>query len=128
MPQVGCKASTTFIMTQSGGSEGIGFAIPSKIARQVYMQLKTEGHGHRARLGLVAQSITPIMIDGLDLQVDHGVIVSDVDAEGPSATAGIKQDDVITAISVLTGISKRSAPRRMRNMTFAPGFSLYTFA
>ena len=89
----------TFIFSRSGGSEGIGFAIPSSIARQVYLQLKTQGHVHRARLGLVAQTIDPTMIGGLDLTIDHGVIVSDVDPEGPAAAAGIKSDDVITALN-----------------------------
>ena len=49
----------TFIFTQSGGSEGIGFAIPSKIAALVYAQLKAKGHVHRAQLGLSGQTITP---------------------------------------------------------------------
>jgi len=88
----------TFILTQSGGSEGIGFAIPSNIARQVYAQLKTHGHVHRAQLGLVAQTINPVMADGLDLETEHGVIVSDVDPHGPAATAGVKTDDVIVAL------------------------------
>ena len=88
----------TFILTESGGSEGIGFAIPSNIARQVYAQLKTQGHVHRARLGLIAQTINPLMADGLDLETEHGVIVSDVDPRGPAATAGVKSDDVITAL------------------------------
>ncbi len=88
----------TFILTQSGGSEGIGFAIPSKIASQVYAQLKTKGHVHRSQLGLAGQTINPDMAEGLSLETDHGVIVSDVEPEGAAAHAGVEADDIITGI------------------------------
>jgi serine protease Do len=87
----------TFILTQSGGSEGIGFAIPSNLAKQVFEQLKTQGHVHRAQLGVYAETITPAMAEGLDLVTDHGVLVSDLRPEGPADHAGIKPDDIITA-------------------------------
>ena len=58
----------TLIFTQSGGSEGIGFAIPSNIAEQVYAQLKAKGHVDRAQLGIVGQTITPEMAEGLSLR------------------------------------------------------------
>lgn len=89
----------TFILTQSGGSEGIGFAIPSNIAREVYRQLKLQGHVHRAQLGLVGETINPAMAEGLDLETDHGVIVSDVRPEGAADHAGIKVDDIIVAVN-----------------------------
>ncbi len=88
----------TFILTQSGGSEGIGFAIPGNIARHVYEQLKTKGHVHRAQLGLVGQTITPEMAEGLSLETDHGVVVSDVEPDGAAAHSGIEADDIITGI------------------------------
>ncbi len=89
----------TFILTQSGGSEGIGFAIPSNIAREVYRQLKTQGHVHRAQLGLMAETITPEMAEGLELETDHGVIVSDVRPDGAASHAGIEIDDIIVALN-----------------------------
>ncbi len=89
----------TFILTQSGGSEGIGFAIPGNIARQVYRQLKTKGHVHRAQLGLVAETINPDMAEGLELETDHGVIVSDVRPDGAAAHAGVQPDDIIVALN-----------------------------
>ncbi len=89
----------TFILTQSGGSEGIGFAIPSNIAREVYRQLKTQGHVHRAQLGLVGETITPEMAEGLELETDHGVIVSDIRPEGAADHAGIEVDDIIVALN-----------------------------
>lgn len=89
----------TFILTQSGGSEGIGFAIPSSIASQVYQQLKTQGHVHRAQLGITAETITPAMASGLDLPTQHGVIVSDLEPDGPAERAGIEVDDIILALN-----------------------------
>jgi len=89
----------TLIFSQSGGSEGIGFAIPSNIARQVYTQLKTKGHVHRAQLGIVGQTITPDMAEGLSLETDHGVVVSDLKPDGPAAHAGLQTDDIITGLN-----------------------------
>jgi serine protease Do len=89
----------SLIITQSGGSEGIGFAIPSTIARQVYGQLKTQGHVHRAQLGLVAETITPEMAAGLSLETHHGIIVSDLEPQGPAEHAGIQVDDIIVAFN-----------------------------
>ena len=89
----------TFIYTQSGGSEGIGFSIPSNIAREVYAQLKAQGHVHRAQLGVYSETVTPEMADGLTLPTDHGVIVSDLEPEGPAAHGGVQPDDIIVALN-----------------------------
>ncbi|MGA7414505.1 MAG: trypsin-like peptidase domain-containing protein [Bryobacteraceae bacterium] len=89
----------TFIMTHSGGNEGVGFAVPSNTARLVYRQLKSQGRVHRSQLGIVAQTINSIIADGLDLEVDRGVIVSDTEPNGPAASAGIKPEDVIIALN-----------------------------
>lgn len=89
----------TLIFSQSGGSEGIGFAVPSNIAREVYTQLKSKGHVHRAQLGIVGQSITPDMAEGLSLETDHGIVISDLEPNGPAVRAGLQVEDVITAIN-----------------------------
>lgn len=89
----------TLIFTQSGGSEGIGFAIPSNIAREVYAQLKSKGHVHRGQLGIVGQTITPDMAEGLSLETDHGIVISDLEPKGPAVTAGLQTDDVITGLN-----------------------------
>lgn len=89
----------TFILTQSGGSEGIGFAIPSSLASEVYQQLKTQGHVHRGQLGLIGQTITPEMQEGLALPVGHGVVISDVKPDGSAETAGLKIDDIIVGMN-----------------------------
>ncbi|HEX3682442.1 MAG TPA: trypsin-like peptidase domain-containing protein [Bryobacteraceae bacterium] len=89
----------TFILTQSGGSEGIGFAIPSNIAHEVYTQLKAHGHVHRAQLGITGETITPQMAEGLELETTHGVIVSDLEPNGPAEHAGLQADDIIVALN-----------------------------
>ena len=89
----------TLIFSQSGGSEGIGFAIPSNIAQEVYTQLKANGHVHRAQLGLVGQTITPDMAEGLSLETDHGIVISDLEPDGPAARAGLQTEDIITGLN-----------------------------
>jgi serine protease Do len=88
----------TMIMSQSGGSQGVGFAIPSEIASVVYEQLKANKRVKRARLGFVAETINPQMAEILGLQRGVGAVVSDVDDGGPADQAGIQTDDIILAI------------------------------
>ena len=89
----------TFILTQSGGSEGLGFAVPSNIARSVFSQIRHEGHVHRGRIGIHAQSITPEMAAGLNLPQDWGVVVADVLPEGPADKAGVKIGDIVHTLN-----------------------------
>jgi serine protease Do len=89
----------TLIISQSGGSEGIGFAIPSSIVKTVAEQLKEKGHVHRGEIGAFAQSITPELATGLDLPRDYGVILSDVFPEGPGEKAGLKVGDIVTSLN-----------------------------
>jgi serine protease Do len=88
----------TFILSQGGGSEGLGFAIPARIVDFVYHSLRTYGHVHRVEIGAGAQEITPTLADGLHLAQRWGVIIADVKPGGPAATAGLQvQDIVLTA-------------------------------
>ena len=88
----------TFILSQGGGSEGLGFAIPARIVDFVYQSLRKYGHVHRVEIGAVAQEITPALADGLQLGQHWGVIVADVKPDGPAAAAGLQvQDIVLTA-------------------------------
>jgi len=89
----------TFILSQGGGSEGLGFAIPARIVDFVYHSLRKYGHVHRVEIGAVAQEITPTLADGLQLSQHWGVIVADVKPDGPAAAAaGLQvQDIVLTA-------------------------------
>jgi serine protease Do len=89
----------TFILSQSGGSEGIGFAIPSNIVKMIAEQLKEKGHVHRGEIGAFAQTITPELAAGLNLPRDYGVILSDVYPEGPGDKAGLKVGDIILSLN-----------------------------
>jgi serine protease Do len=89
----------TFILSQSGGSEGIGFAIPSNIVRNVYEQIRKDGHVHRGEIGVTAQSVTPDLAVGLDLKQDTGVILGDVTPDGPADEAGLKAGDIILSLN-----------------------------
>jgi serine protease Do len=89
----------SFIFTQSGGSEGIGFAIPSNLVRTVYNQIRKNGHVHRGQIGVSVQTITPELASGLRLPQDYGVLVSDVDPDGPANEAGLKILDIIAALN-----------------------------
>src|SRR5580658_6785294 len=85
----------TFILSQSGGSEGLGFAIPSNIVGTIYSQLRKEGHVHRGKIGIYVQTITPALAEGLGLGRDWGVLVGDVTPEGPADLAGVKVGDLV---------------------------------
>jgi len=88
----------TFILSQGGGSEGLGFAIPARIVDFVYRSLRKYGHVHRVEIGAVTQEITPTLADGLKLAQRWGVIIADVKPTGPAAAPGLQvQDIVLTA-------------------------------
>src|SRR4029077_4262876 len=74
----------TFILSQSGGNEGLGFAIPSSVVNVPYQQLRKFGHIHRAQIGIGLQSITPVLAAAMNLPRSYGVIVSDVLPDGPA--------------------------------------------
>jgi len=88
----------TFIMSQSGGNEGLGFAIPSATARTAFRQLRQYGQLRRQEVGMSLQTITPAMAQALSLQRDYGVIVSDVWPGGPAESAGVTVGDVLISV------------------------------
>jgi serine protease Do len=89
----------TFIVSQSGGNEGIGFAIPSNVVRNVSDQLRRKGKVSRGSVGMYVQNITAPMAKGLSLPIEHGVVVSDVQPDGPADKAGIKRRDVLISLN-----------------------------
>ena len=87
----------TAIFSPSGGSVGIGFAIPSRMAQSVVRQIVADGHVARGRIGVVLQPLTSDIARGLDLADAKGALIADVDPSGPAAAAGLRSGDVITA-------------------------------
>jgi serine protease Do len=88
----------TLILSQSGGSEGIGFASPSNIVRAVFEQIQENGRVRRGVIGVNAQTITPALAAGLRLTRTWGVVVSDVYPRSPAARAGLQVGDVIVSL------------------------------
>ena len=88
----------TFIVSQSGGNEGLGFAIPSATTRTVFKQLKEHGLIRRQEIGVSLQTISPVMASSLKLPKDYGVIVSDVWPGGPAEGAGLQIGDILVSV------------------------------
>ena len=88
----------TFILTTSGGNQGLGFAIPAGVLAFAYPQLLKYGHIHQPEMGAILQTITPELAAGLHLQKDFGIIVSDVSPGGPAETAGLRIQDIILSV------------------------------
>jgi serine protease Do len=89
----------TAIYSPNGGSVGIGFAIPSDLAKPVIQQLRDHGKVERGWLGVQIQQVTPELAKSLHLPKESGALVADVTAGGPAAKAGFKQGDVILSFN-----------------------------
>src|SRR5690348_15414160 len=85
----------TAIYSPNGGSVGIGFAIPSSLAKPVIEQIKEHGKVERGWLGVQIQEVTPEIAQSLGLPKPDGALVADVTKDSPAAKAGLKQGDVI---------------------------------
>lgn len=83
------------IMSETGGFQGIGFAIPVNLARKVMDDIINKGKVERAWLGVAIQNITPEMAKALKLKSTNGVIVSNVERDSPADKAGLKMEDII---------------------------------
>jgi serine protease Do len=83
------------IFSQSGGNLGIGFAIPSNLAKSVVAQLKTKGKVVRGWLGVMIQDVTEDLAKSFKLAEPHGALVSGVREDGPAAKGGIERGDII---------------------------------
>jgi serine protease Do len=81
------------------GGQGIGFAIPIDMAKNVVEQLKTRGKVVRGWLGVLVQQITPEIAEGMNLKEPRGALVADVTAGGPAEKAGIRRGDVIVGLN-----------------------------
>ena len=107
------------ILSPSGGSIGIGFAIPSNMAENVMSQLVATGHVRRGMLGVLAQNINSDMAKSLGLSSVRGAIVSDVTADSPAAKAGLQNGDVILKVNGQSIDDSNDLRNRISSM--APG-------
>lgn len=85
------------IMSESGGFEGIGFAIPSNMAMHISKELIAHGKVERGWLGLSIQDLTPALAKSFNMSSSKGVLIADVVKGSPAFTAGIKRGDIVTA-------------------------------
>jgi serine protease Do len=85
----------TAILSRSGGSQGLGFAVPSDLAGNVMHNLIAYGHVTRGYLGVSIQNVTPVLADEFKLKEAEGALVSDVAPDSPAAKGGIKDGDVV---------------------------------
>lgn len=79
----------TAIRTTTGGNTGVGFAVPVNLVKRVVPRLIAEGHYDHPQLGIRGLTITPVLVEAMDLPVDGGVLVSEVTADSPAEKAGI---------------------------------------
>jgi serine protease Do len=87
----------TAILSRSGGNDGIGFAIPSNMARNIMNELISSGRVTRAFLGVMIQDLTPSLAGQFKAPADtRGALVDDVSAKSPAAVAGLESGDIIT--------------------------------
>ncbi|KDE40789.1 MAG: trypsin-like peptidase domain-containing protein [Nitrincola lacisaponensis] len=103
----------TAIFSQSGGSHGIGFAIPAITARQVMQDLIEHGRVIRGWLGIEVQELTPQLAESFNLESSHGVIVSGIVRNGPAHRAGLEPGDILLAINSETITTGRDLMRRI---------------
>jgi serine protease Do len=87
------------IFSPTGGSVGIGFAIPAKTVKSIVAELKDKGKITRGWIGVEIQTVTPEIADGLNLKQASGALVAEADAGSPAAKAGILSGDVITSLN-----------------------------
>jgi serine protease Do len=88
----------TAILSESGGSGGVGFAAPSNIVRAVVDQIRRRGRVRRGVIGVHAQTVTPTLASGLGLAREWGVVVADVQPDTPAESAGIRVGDLIVSV------------------------------
>lgn len=109
----------TAILSRSGGSQGIGFAIPGNLARNVMEQLATNGKVVRGFVGVSVQDINPELAEQFKLTAREGALIAEVTPDGPAAKAGIKGGDVITSFGGKTVKDGRHLKLAVANV--APG-------
>ena len=125
----------TFITTQSGGNEGIGFALPGVLVQWVFEQLRQYGHVHRPVIGAGLQTITPTLAAALKLARDWGVVISDLQTGSPAVAAGLKLNDILLSVdgrpldnvAAMIGLSFRHVPGDAMKVQVLRGDQMLSF-
>lgn len=91
--------NTAILAGGSGGNQGIGFAVPVNLARNVMDQIVEHGHVVRSQLGVSVQPVTPAIAKAMNLSGPEGALVSQVMPDSPAQKAGLQEGDVITGIN-----------------------------
>lgn len=113
----------TAIISKSGGSQGIGFAIPTQLAMAVMEDIRQHGRVIRGWIGVSGQDLTPALAESLGLHTATGVIIAGVQRDGPAALAGLRPGDVITglddsqarsAVAIMNAIANHRPGDRIR--------------
>lgn len=120
----------TAIYSRSGGSQGIGFAIPSNLARNVLQEILEYGRPRRGWLGVEAHTVTPSIAKAIEMPKPEGVIIAGVMRNGPAHKAGIEPGDVVLEINgnkitdardALTEISRHKPGSKLKLKIFRKG-------
>jgi serine protease Do len=112
----------TAIFSPSGGSVGIAFAIPADTVKTVIAQLQDHGSVTRGWIGVQIQPVTPEIADSLGLKKTDGALVTEPQAGGPAAKAGVESGDVITSINGNAVTDARDLAKKIGGI--APGTSI----
>jgi serine protease Do len=91
--------NTAIISHGSGGSQGIGFAVPSNLARQVMDEILKTGHVTRAYLGIYPQDVTPAMARAFGEKEMSGIVIGDVSPDSPAKAAGLQRGDIVLDVN-----------------------------
>jgi len=106
------------IVSPSGGSVGIGFAIPSSLARPIIEQIRQYGHARRGWLGVRIQTVSPELAEGLHLKSPQGALIASVTPGGPAEKSGIKQGDVVLKFDGKDVTEMRGLPRMVAETSY----------
>lgn len=121
-PEGAMVGINTAIFSRSGGSQGIGFAIPANLAHSILDEIVTQGRVIRGWLGIEAQALSRELAASFGLQTPQGVIVAGVVSDGPAAKAGLEPGDVLLSVDGQPILNARATMSEIASIP--PGTSL----